>query len=139
MPLQTVKTLIRLLLMSKKECRPRSQGLHCCCLHYCIVKPALDHYGNYFKCPIFRILWVLSKLTLKAPITTAPDDIHKYEFFHCFSETIRLDISHEFSARQRIHMKNQALFFSKDKSKTLECHLLQCLFGALRVKDNYWV
>ena len=31
-------------------------------------------------------------------------------------------------------MKNQALFSSKDKSKKLKCHLLQYLFGALRVK-----
>ena len=54
-------------------------------------------------------------LTLKAPITTAADDIHKY--FHCFSEKIRLDVSSESYARQRIHMKNQALFSSKDKSK----------------------
>ena len=30
-------------------------------------------------------------------------------------------------------MKNQALFSSKDKSKNLKCHLLQFLFGALRV------
>ena len=52
-------------------------------------------------------------LTLKAPITTAADDIHEY-FFHCFSEKIRLDVSSESSARQRIHMKNQALFSSKD-------------------------
>ena len=48
-------------------------------------------------------------LTLKAPITTAADDIHKY--FYCFSEKIRLYVSSESSARQRIHMKNQALFF----------------------------
>ena len=57
-----------------------------------------------------------SCLTLKAPITTAADDIYKY-FFHCFLEKIRLDVSSESSARQRIHMKNQALFSSKDKSK----------------------
>ena len=31
-------------------------------------------------------------------------------------------------------MKNQALFSSKDKSKKLNCRLLQFLFGALRVK-----
>ena len=31
-------------------------------------------------------------------------------------------------------MKNQAFFSSKDKSKKLKCHLLQFLFGALRVK-----
>ena len=30
-------------------------------------------------------------------------------------------------------MKNQALFFSKDKSKKLKCRLLQFLFGALRI------
>ena len=45
-------------------------------------------------------------LTLKVPITTAADDIHKY-FFIVFSEKIRLDASSESSARQRIHMKNQ--------------------------------
>ena len=38
-----------------------------------------------------------SILTLKAPIRTAADDIHKY-FFHCFSEKIRLDVSSESSA-----------------------------------------
>ena len=34
-----------------------------------------------------------------------------------------------------LHMKNQAIFSSKDKSKKLKCCLLQFLFGALRVKD----
>ena len=64
----------------------------------------------------------LSYVTLKVPIMTAADDIH------CFSEKIRLDISSESSARQRIHMKNQALFSSKDKSKKIKCCLLQfCL------------
>ena len=33
-------------------------------------------------------------------------------------------------------MKNQASFSSKDKSKKLKCHLLQFLFGALRVKTD---
>ena len=70
-------------------------------------------------------------LTLKDPITTATDDIHIY--FHCFSEKIRLDVSSETSARQRIHTKNQALFSLKDTSKYLKCRLLQFLFGALRV------
>ena len=60
---------------------------------------------------------------------TAADDI----FFLCFSEKISLDVSSESSARQRIHMKNQALFSSKDKSKKLKCLLLQFLFGPLRV------
>ena len=71
-------------------------------------------------------------LTLKAQITTAAEDIHKY-FFIVFAEKIRLDVSREYSARQKIHMKNQALFSLKDKSKKLKCHLLQFLFGALRI------
>ena len=66
-------------------------------------------------------------------ITTAADHIHKY-FFIVFPEKIRLDVSSESSARQRIHMKNQALFSSKDKSEKLKCRLLHFLFGALRVK-----
>ena len=33
-------------------------------------------------------------------------------------------------------MKKQALFSSKDKSKTLKCRLLQFLFGALRVNHS---
>ena len=64
---------------------------------------------------------------------TAADGIHKY-FFIVFQQKIRLDVSSESSARQRIHMKNQALFSSKDKSKKLKFHLLQFLFSALRVK-----
>ena len=35
-----------------------------------------------------------------------------------------------------IHMKNQDLFSSKDKSKKLKCRQLQFLFGALRVKEG---
>ena len=42
--------------------------------------------------------------------------IHKY-FFIVFSEEIRLDVSSESSGRQRIHMKNQALFLQKIKVK----------------------
>ena len=34
-------------------------------------------------------------------------------------------------------MKNQALLSSKEKSKKLNCRLLQFLFGALRVKLHY--
>ena len=70
-------------------------------------------------------------LTLEAPITTAADDIHKY-FFIIFPEKIRLNVSSESSAR--IHMKNQVLFSSKDKSKKFKCCLLQFLFGVLLVK-----
>ena len=77
-----------------------------------------------------------TNLTLIAPITTAADDILKKNY--CFSEKIRLDVSSESSARQRIHLKNQALFSSKDQSKKLKCCLVQFLCGALRVKvDGY--
>ena len=58
-------------------------------------------------------------------------------FYHCFSEKIRLDVLSESSARQRIHIKNQALFSSKDKSKKLKCRLQRFLFGALRVKLSW--
>ena len=57
------------------------------------------------------------KLTLKAPTTTAADDIDKY-FFIVF--------------QRWIHVKNQAFFSSKDK-----CRLLQFLFGAFRVKFKH--
>ena len=57
-------------------------------------------------------------LTLKAPVATAADNIHK--FFHCFSEKIRPDVSSESSARQRIRMKNQALFSSREKNEKIK-------------------
>ena len=38
-------------------------------------------------------------------------------------------------ARQRIYLKHQALFSSKDIRKKLKCRLLQFLFGPLRVND----
>ena len=37
--------------------------------------------------------------------------------FHCFSEKISLDASSGSSARQRIHLKHEVLFSSKDRSK----------------------
>ena len=55
-------------------------------------------------------------LTHKAPITTAADNINKYLFI-VFQRKIRLDVSSESSARQRIDMKNQALFSRKIKVK----------------------
>ena len=69
------------------------------------------------------------KLTLKGPIGTAADNIHKY-FFIVFQKKIRLYVSNESSVWQRIHMKNQALYSLKDKNKKLKCRLLQFLFGA---------
>ena len=37
---------------------------------------------------------------------------------------------------QRIHMKNQAIFSSKDKSEKLKCRRLRFLFGALSFKGE---
>ena len=66
------------------------------------------------------------------PITTAADGIHKY-FFIVFQRKLDLIFHVNPLPRQRIHMKNQALFSSKDISKQLKCCLLQFLFGVLRV------
>ena len=75
---------------------------------------------------------IVISLTLKAPIMTGEDDIRKY-FLIVFQR--KYDLMFQVNpARQRIHMKNQALFSSKEKSKKLKCRLLQCLFGPLRVK-----
>ena len=50
-------------------------------------------------------------LALKVPITNSQLQQTTFiNIFHCFSEKIRLDVSSESSARQRIHMKNQAIF-----------------------------
>ena len=54
-------------------------------------------------------------LTFNMPTTTAADD--SFEYFFIVFEKIRLDISCESSAKQRILMKHPALFSSKDKSK----------------------
>ena len=68
----------------------------------------------------------------KVPITTAADDGHKYIFI-VFPEEISLmfqvtPLLEVNPAKQRILMKNQALFSFKDKGKKLKCCLVQ-LFG----------
>ena len=47
-----------------------------------------------------------------------------------------LDISCESSARQRIQMKHQALFFQKTKAKIIKMSSAAILLGALRVKKS---
>ena len=59
--------------------------------------------------------------------------VHMSRFCFAGETKIRLLVSSESSAGQRIHMKNQALFSLKDKSKKLKCRLLQFLIAALRV------
>ena len=69
------------------------------------------------KLVVIMIRRFVHGLTIKAPITAAADDIHIYIYFYCFSEKIKLDVSSESSAGQRIHIKYQALFSSKHESK----------------------
>ena len=47
---------------------------------------------------------------------------------HCFFKIIRLEISCKFSARQRIHMKYQPLFSSKDKSRKIKVSTAICVW-----------
>ena len=68
------------------------------------------------------------------PLLKRQSRLQQTAFINIFSEKIRLDVSSESSARQRIHMKYQALFSLKDKSEKLKCRLLQFLFVTLRVK-----
>ena len=60
-----------------------------------------------FNCILYNSLIRIYNvsLTLKAPSTTAADDIHKY-FFHCFSEKISLDVSSESSGSSGSHEKS---------------------------------
>ena len=55
---------------------------------------------------------MLSFLTLKVPVMTAADDIHKYFFIVFFLEKIRLDVSSESSARDS-HEKSSLIFFER--------------------------
>ena len=47
---------------------------------------------------------------------------------------MRLDVSCESSARQGIHLKHQALFSSKDKTKKIKVLSAGILLGTIRVK-----
>ena len=98
--------------------------------------PVFHHFykgKHLLSLPVCCVDDVALFLTLKAPITTAADDIHKYFFivffFFLFLEKIRLDILCESSARQRIHMKHQTLFFLKIKVKIISVVCCKFLFG----------
>ena len=97
----------------------------------CIVKPELIliiiQLIVFFFCLNSTNWYTVFVLTLKAPVTTAADEIFFY-FFFIFSEKTSLDISCELSAKQTIHMKCQDLFSLKNKRKNFECRLLKfCL------------
>ena len=93
------------------------------------IKKKKDYYRNLFALYEFYVdLHIIYLLTLKAPIMTAADDSLEY-FFQHFSEKIRLDILCESSARQRIHIKHQALFIVKK----IKVSSVAILLGTLRV------
>ena len=75
-----------------------------------------SHFQHTLKTPSQEQDYALQWLFLKAPITTAADEIYKY-FFHCFLEKIRFDVLSESSPKQRLHMKIQAYFLPKIKVK----------------------
>ena len=93
-------------------------------------RPDSNHSPGYSLLHKYRhdILWNLN-LTLKAPITTAADDIHKY-FVLFFRENktwcFKWILSRGFTWKIK-------LYFLRKKSKKLKCRLLQFLFGVLRV------
>ena len=91
------------------------------CLH-----SDLDIHFPFRLMTLPSYLIILDTLIHKVPVTTTAD--HRL-FFHSFSEKIRLDILSESSARQRIHMKHQALFSSKDKSKKIKVLSAAILLG----------
>ena len=72
---------------------------------------------------------VESHIILKEQQTTV------LNIFSLFFKKIRLDISCESYARQRIHKKHQVLFASKDKSKKKNIKLSSAaiLLGSLRI------
>ena len=89
---------------------------------------SLIYYFSFLSPPLWETARYRLKYCLKGPLSPKqPTNQHP--------EKIRLDVSSESSARQRIHMKIQVLFSSKYKSKKSKYCLLQLLFGALRVKD----
>ena len=66
-------------------------------------------------------------LTLKAPITTAADDIHKY-FSLFFREIKTWCFKWILCKADNSHKKSSLIFFESYKKKKLKCRLLQFLF-----------
>ena len=74
-----------------------------------------------------------SSVTLKAPITTAADDILKY--FFLFFQRKQVLIFHVNRLLGRRFTWNIDFFLWKNKKIKIKCCLLQILLGALRVKS----
>ena len=56
-------------------------------------------------------------------------------FFYLWKK-IRLEVSSESSAEQRIHLKHEVLFSLKNNEKYVWISSAAVVIGALRVKDN---
>ena len=74
-------------------------------------------------------------LTLKAPYKNCRRR-HLIFFYFYLSKKIRLDVSCESSARQRIHMKYQVLFSLKTMNKNSKLSSAAGVIGVLRVNDS---
>ena len=64
-----------------------------------------------------RLIMRQKNLILKVPSKIAADDTFIYYFYFYLSKKIRLYVSCESSAKQKIHMKYQALFCQKNNEK----------------------
>ena len=81
-------------------------------------------YGKNRKCKTLKLYIIYSALTLKAPSKIAADDTFIFFYFYLLKK-IRLDVSCESSARQRIHMKYHLIFSEKQQKSIYQCRLLQ--------------
>ena len=87
---------------------------------------------NSNSCPARLSIWNFSPYWP----SKCPSRLQQMTFINIFSLFFRENKTWWFKwipARQRIHIKNQALFSSKSKSKKLKCRLLQFLLSAFRV------
>ena len=83
------------------------------------------------------LLCINGDLTLKAPSKIAADDTSI--FFNIYlTKKIKLDVSWESSAKQRIHMKYQVLFSLKNNEKLLKTVVCCILIGHFRDLRNFW-
>ena len=88
------------------------------------IGSALTKVGNH------KIVWAY--LTHKVPITTAADDIHKYFFiFYQRKQDLIFHVNPLLGRGFTCNFK--PYFLWKIKVNKLKCHLLQFLFGFLRV------
>ena len=87
----------------------------------CIVKNSDQPLPAF--CPVFSVTPGAPKLIELA--LKAPNKNCIFIFYFYLLKKIRIDLSCESSAEQRIHLKHQVLFILKSNEKIFECRLLQ--------------